>query len=108
MLHVGLRAIAKRVGVTVWLVQRMADSLGLPLMFHPKTVLKGKRIVWCLDEEMFLRWCLAQSRLNVQAYRIQLAERHIKLVDQGRGIPWSEPAQPAGTSIKTPAKGSPT
>jgi len=101
-LYVGLRTIAKRIGVSVWMVQRMADKLGLPLMMHPKSKLRGKRIVWCLDEEMFQRWILATSRLDVQAYRTKLAERHKALV--ARGVPWSDPAmdnvppQP-GTSI---------
>ncbi len=110
-LYVGLRTIAKRIGVSVWMVQRMADKLGLPLMMHPKSKLRGKRIVWCLDEEMFQRWILATSRLDVQAYRTSLAERHHKLVD--RHVPWTAPeltapTAPTGTSNKPPAKAPPT
>ena len=90
MVYVGLRAIAKRIGVSVWIVQRMADKLGLPLMMHPKSKLRGKHIVWCLDEEMFQRWILATSRLDVRSYRTQVAEHHKSLV--ARGVPWSDPA----------------
>jgi len=111
LIYVGLRAISKRTGYTVWTVQRMASQLGLPLMGHPKTKLRGRRLIWCLDEEMYLRWLMAQSRLDLQGYK---RSRATKLTQTGADpklrSPWNPhwntvvAAEPQAETVAVPAK----
>ncbi len=92
MVYVGLRAIAKRIGVSVWMVQRMADKLGLPIMMHPKTRLRGNRVVWCMDEEMYLRWLMAQARLDHKAYKQARADALGQTDRHAPRSPWDGPS----------------
>ena len=98
MLYVGLRKIAKRMGVTVWTIQRMADKLWFPLFIHPKSKLRQKHIVWAADEESIQRWILANSRLDVLSYRTQRVAQHKGMI--ARGVPWSDPA----TDLQAPTE----
>jgi len=96
MLYVGLRAIAKRIGVATWTVQKMANELDLPIMAHPKSKLRGRRLIWCLDEEMYLRWVMAQATMDKRSFK---QARAIKLAQSPLpppSSPWNGPGVKSG------------
>ncbi len=69
MLHVGLRAIARRMGVKdKRTILRWNDRLSFPLFMHPSSKLRGRHIVFCTDDEVIVRWELACGKLDMKHY----------------------------------------
>ena len=68
-LYVGLRRIAKRMGVKdKRTILRWNDKLAFPLFFHPSSRLRGRHIVFCTDDEIIARWELVLAKQDMDWY----------------------------------------
>jgi hypothetical protein len=67
MQYVGLRAIARQMGVSTKSIIRMHVKEGF-LMWQKKG--KGTRINWVSDDDLIAFWKIEQSRKSAREYRI--------------------------------------